>query len=458
MNLHKGQSKKKKSKKKKSKKNGGSDKLNHIFEKFSKGYKCFDKYKKLYIRDMGKKNEPILMFNDIKDELPYQENMSKLNMGLHIGQRKLLLSEVQFLTKTNVQYCIYAGSAPGNKTHFLSKLFPDIKFILIDPNIFNLVLADIPNNTKITHRKQKHADITHIYYEFPTESNTYLNNKKMKDMTGKDTTKLVNFIKNSDYKIFIIEDYMNLEISTILSKLGKTTFISDIRSSIEGTVSDFDIIWNTSMVYNWINTLQPELSMVKFRIPYYEDKSDFNKYKDIYKDDFKISKQFGTDFIANYKNNVFKMSKCDLYLQAWKGPTSTEMRGYITKKNINNIVKYEVSQVENKLFYYNKILRMCYHTNKNANKSLHFCNCNDCAIENTIWTDYMKKYKSQHDLEHYIKITNIVTHRPLSKVHDINVYDIIDEDKLEQMSNVNNKSTMYTNKGTQRGNKGNIYD
>ena len=450
----------KKSNKKSNKKSkkGGSDELDIILDNLSLGYGHINLYKKLFRQDMVKKHSPTMLFNDIKKQLPYQSKMSNTNMGLHIGQRKLLLTEVQFLTNySDIKYCIYVGSAPGNKTHFLSQLFPDIKFILIDPNKFDLVLADIPNNSKITHRHQPNKDIIHIYYEYPTKSDIYLNNKKMNDLNTTEEGKLTDFIKNSTHKIFIIEDYMNMKISNMLKTLGNTSFISDVRSSIEGVPNDFDIIWNTSMVYNWINVLQPEITMVKFRIPYYNEISDFNKYKDMYKDDFDISKKYGTDFINDYKTRKFKMSKCTLYIQPWKGYQSAEMRGYITKKDINNVIEYSIKDIENKLFYYNKILRMCYHTNINADKELHFCNCNDCAIENVIWDNYIKTFNTDNPVSHYINITNVITNRTLRNVHDINVYDIIDANKLEQMTKKTNKSTFYQNKTSQRGNKGNVY-
>lgn len=450
-------SKKKPNKRSKTPINDGNE-LQNIFKKLSPDYVEFDKYEKLFIRDMSIKHAPIILYDDIKECLLYQPNTSKTNMGLHIGQRKLLLSEVQFLTKNHIKYCIYAGSAPGHKTHFLSILFPEIKFILIDPNIFNLVIADIPNNSKITHRTHKHDDIIHIFHEYPTGSNIYLNNKNPNAYTKKENADLITFIKNSNHKIFIIEDYMNAKLADLLSNLGKNTFISDIRSGVTGVPNDFDIIWNTSMVYNWINVLKPEYTMVKFRIPYYNKKENLEDWKHVYKDDFVISKKFGTDFLLDYKKHQFKMSKCDLYLQAWKGPTSTEMRGYISKKNINNIVNYNVKTIENKLFYYNKINRICYHKNTNANKILHFCNCNDCAIENTIWVEYIKKFKCKNNIKYYINMTNNITHRPLSKVHNINTYDIIDTAKLKEMSNTENKSTTYKTNVDQKGNKGNIYD
>ena len=91
--------------------------------------------------------------------------------GLHLGQRKLLLSEIEFLTlavsgrlfaptatpaatpaaaaATSVSggdfhLMIYAGAAPGNHTPYLRSLFADdVAYILIDPAPFDRHLLDI---------------------------------------------------------------------------------------------------------------------------------------------------------------------------------------------------------------------------------------------------------------------------------------------------------------------------
>jgi hypothetical protein len=58
----------------------------------------------------------------------------------HWGQRKLLLSEIEFLTLSlpanHDATVIYAGAAPGTHMGILCELFPDAKFILIDPAPF----------------------------------------------------------------------------------------------------------------------------------------------------------------------------------------------------------------------------------------------------------------------------------------------------------------------------------
>lgn len=63
--------------------------------------------------------------------------------GLHFGQRKLLLSEIEFLSHvvpspaSTPSLCVYAGAANGSHLPLLFQLFPSIKWILIDPAPFS---------------------------------------------------------------------------------------------------------------------------------------------------------------------------------------------------------------------------------------------------------------------------------------------------------------------------------
>ncbi|CAF1079311.1 unnamed protein product [Rotaria sordida] len=55
------------------------------------------------------------------------------------GQRKLLLSEIEFLTSyatDDNSLVIYAGAAPGAHLDYLSSLFPELEFVLIDIKTF----------------------------------------------------------------------------------------------------------------------------------------------------------------------------------------------------------------------------------------------------------------------------------------------------------------------------------
>ena len=420
-----------------------------IFNSLFKGYSNKKKVVKEIKSTFNKTFVPIIKMSQIKKTLPYEYCKDSKSFGLHIGQRKLLLGEVQFLTYNKQPYCIYPGAAPGHKTHFLSLLFPDIKFILIDPNIFEIVLT----NKNISFRKEKHPDIVMLYNHYPTQSNTYDKNKNIEEMNDKEVDKLIEFINNTNYKIYIIENYMTQKLSEILKKLGKCSFIEDIRSNVTLKAPvDFDIVWNRSMVHNWISVLKPEVSMVKFRIPYFNAKENLNDYP-FSKDDFELSKSFGVDFVADYDNGEFKMSKSELYLQTWGGENTSEMRGWIYKKNINKIIAYKLKTIEGKLFYYNKVLRVTYHTNPYTIKSLHLCNCNDCCIETKIWMEYIDVTKSKNTLSYFIKLADTLTSRPLKNKHNNVIYEPLTQDYFIKLVNNKNNSTEY--KGQERrGNKG----
>lgn len=90
-----------------------------------------------------------------KKELVYLPRGQRPLTTLHLGQLKLFLSTFQFLLKyappnkeVNV---VYPGSAPGYNIEFLTKLFPQCKWYLFDPNSFCKTLE---NNSNIVCSKQ----------------------------------------------------------------------------------------------------------------------------------------------------------------------------------------------------------------------------------------------------------------------------------------------------------------
>jgi len=369
-----------------------------------------DDYYNFLIQDIKKSYNPIITLDDIPRRLTYIDNCQYIKPQVHIGQRKLFLSELQFLSKnTTIKYCIYAGSAPGHKTHYLSSLFPHIKFILIDPNRFDIKLDDLSS-----HRRKVHPDIIHMYYGYKTDSNKYKMNKKCSEMNVSEKKTYINFIKKSNHKLFVIEDYMADNYANMFKEL-QHVFISDIRSneSNNNYPTDFDIYWNSSMMFNWISILQPENSMLKFR-PLYLQKIEYKET-----DEFITSLKFGIDFKEDIRKKIFHMPKSTLYVQAWAGKSSSELRMWIKKEDIFKIVEYNCDEIGDKMFYFNTINRgLCYHKNENVSRSLHFCNCNDCALENAIWSEYTDEspYK-------YIKKLDKITFRPLSKLHNNVLYE-----------------------------------
>jgi len=418
-----------------------------LLERFYK-YENKELYLFLLKNTVGKKYEPFVTIDDIPLPLiPYKSGSDLPLFGEHIGQRKLFLSEMQFLIecynkledKKKTLYVCYAGSAPTNKGLLLSSLFPNVKFILVDPNIFELLDME----TSISHRIKNQDSIIHIYYNINNgimKSDIYKSNKVIFDYDKKEKEDLLKFIEESKKKIFIIEDFMNNELAEMFSKLPNIYFISDIRSNMTNTTEgsedyplDVDIIWNSSMCYNWINLLKPRLAQLKFRTPF---KNEYEKNiqvlnkalneNKVIKNDFEMSKSFGIDFVEDYKkDNIFNMSKGTVYLQTWCGITSSETRLVIEQKNINNIKNYPIDEYENKFFTYRVYRKLCYHKNKNSNKKLNFCHCNDCSIENKIYEDYKRYINKKSDIFNVFNILNKVTRRSLNKAHNYTLFEVL---------------------------------
>jgi hypothetical protein len=373
-----------------------------------------DKYKKDFVKLFNKikSSSPVITFDQIKHTLPYTPKCV-FPPGDHIGQRKLLMSEIQFLTnyKGKSKFVVYAGAAPGHKTHYLSLLFPEYTFILVDPNKFELFL---PSGK--THRQEVHPDITHISNKYPTQSNL----SKVKS-TG---SALCAFFKKKKYKIYIMEEFFTNKLAKQLKSLN-SIFISDIRTgdAKTGIPGDLHIIQNTSMMFNWIMLMQPDKSLLKFRSPYKseKDKDYFKKNYKKYKKDFTLSKKYGIDFVGDYEKGEFNFLNSVIYLQTWARVRSTETRlcvnSPLTKKP-KIVINYK--SYENSFHYYNTINRsFVYHVNKYASPEIGVGHCNDCAIECCIWESYIKKYKTKNTVHYYIKkIDKLLYPRTLKKVHN----------------------------------------
>ena len=143
-------------------------------------------------------------------------------MGLHLGQRKLLLTEVNFLTNYSdlSKNIIYIGAAPGHHIEFLSTLFPDHTFYLYDPRDFAIGKTD---------------------------------------------------------KILIFQKYFELND---VKDLDNFLLISDIRQEVNvNTMSQQEIcnivLEDMELQKGWVLNLKPEVSLLKFRIPLFCDTFEY---------------------------------------------------------------------------------------------------------------------------------------------------------------------------------------
>lgn len=156
----------------------------------------------------------------------YQRRKGQIKSVLHWGQRKLLMSEIEFLTNYGEagRIVLYAGAAPGHHINYLSTLFPEMKFVLVDPSPFAAVPTD---------------------------------------------------------RVTIIQDFFTDDLAEKYSGLG-VLFISDIRTASWQEMKEEDVesyVESDNVAQmRWHGILKPHRSMLKFRLPYVENHSSANTH------------------------------------------------------------------------------------------------------------------------------------------------------------------------------------
>jgi Poly A polymerase regulatory subunit len=420
-------------------------------------------YRELLEDAIGAK-KPILYLDDIPEKLPYQKFDDLVRQVHHIGQLKLFLTELQFLTDHLEKHdqkviLVYSGSSPSHKASHLSKMFPNLKIIMIDPYEHETYYPDGESQYQ-----KKHADET-IYFKCAPgnrfkHSERWINLFDGKKIVGpvkrtpdtikdagsaidraikeSNTDDWTDFIIKSDYKFYILEDFFTDETAEMFRTLSeqkeyKFLYASDIRSRMEEQSkfpSDLDIIWNSAMQYNWVRIMQPDAAMFKFRTPYF-DRRDFKKVmndsrNEPYRSVFDTARRNGINFIGDYKNRQFKYFDYDtVNIQSFAGQSSSESRLVASKSKTNGyerVKNFDYKDYEDRFFYYNRILRSYgFHEEHEElfDKELGFDACGDCGIAFQLFKNY------------YTKLTTEKKYMPLIKADIQALMNIIRRDFKE---------------------------
>jgi hypothetical protein len=220
----------------------------------------------------------------------------------------------------------------------------------------------------------------------------------------------------------IIEDYFTDNMALFCKQLPNIIFACDIRTNAydmmqintsgKKDITDLDICFNSAMMLSWVNIMQPRLTMLKFRPPYYmsKEKAIFNKYcdTDIYKYYFdKVKHQI--DFVADYQTKKFNYIIGDEILQAYAGTTSGETRLIFNELKFGLI---DHLKREGNLFYYNQIRRQYGYHNTYTDPISGVDNCGDCALAQKIISMYSDKYQIDSNIS--LKYIMSILHRPLN--------------------------------------------
>ena len=239
----------------------------------------------------------------------YDDNALDHQSKCHWGQKKLLLSEIQFFTricktlntKSLKDYAVvYVGAAAGHHMPILYNLFPDLIWLLYDPAPFSKEIIKHPTKDKSVF----------VYNMFFTD----------------DTLDHVR--KNSQGR--------------------KILFISDIR--VEN--KEEDIIKDMRNQAFWGTELNSPFMLLKFRLPY-EELDTIPKSNVQYNLNEKLF--INPDFKTT-KNMLYL--KGDIYLQIFPPPYSGELRLYVEQKNGKyEFAEYDYLDIENKLVFFNSYIR-----------------------------------------------------------------------------------------------------
>ena len=348
-------------------------------------------------------SEATQYFSQIEQSLKYVYGKKMMRPTVHLGQLKLFLSELEFVTHclrqhTDPALFVYAGSAPSNKIMILCDMFPNIKLLLVDPNDHNVMTSQ----EQIVYLKTHSAGTT--YGISNREYNVYVGGavkraqrRAITDLTRDVAEPDLDFIKTSKYRVYIFEGYMTEAIADQF-KDTPCYFISDIRTNTESDLpKDVDILWNSAQQFVWLNKMKPIKCMLKFRVPYglqtYEElEKSSHKFAEI-----KQARDMGLDLVEDYKNHIFRYIKSEtIFLQAFAGSSSTESR--LISSVYNELQEYPIQEYDDRFYYLNNISRMLtFHEHNMINKSMNIDGCNDCALMAKIYADYNTKYNLNID-------------------------------------------------------------
>ena len=380
-----------------------------------------ENHKKVIELFEGKSLKPIYTYDELP-KLKFQSTDTNYKFACHSGQRKLLLTEIEFLTYVgpkipDLKLVIYAGSAPCEHVSVLLSLFPNLKFLFIDPNYhgiiekYKYVYQNLESISKDNHKKfvndiekkdknryfgrrfqhakgllgvdfidpsLKNVDVLKSKAEFIDKKNTITNKEIMKNHQAfktKGHKTLIKSLLDDDTRIYIIQDYMSKDLSILIAESLKlagypsNVFISDIRTNMfnpDGPL-DIDIIWNDALQMIFLKTIRPDYSMLKYHPPLHYDTDnsvEMHSNSEIIKGDLDyVKKEYGADPVGEYSNGKYPYLPCEtIFLQAWATTSGTESRLIISKKNLDEpLVNYDYLEWLDKYYYFRRMRGLAYY-------------------------------------------------------------------------------------------------
>lgn len=293
-------------------------------------------------------------FRTLPNNYPHltYSNTDYSSLSCHWGQRKLMYSEIEYLTilanyiSKDKSLIVYIGAATGEHMDYYKILFPDIEMILYDPNPFKL-----------------------------------------------DKTNKMFIIKNEFFTDESIKEILSI------AKERNIIFISDIRSQTDDEWEE--LVWeNMIKQQEWGIKLNAKYMLLKFRLPFQNDKKSENySYNlDKIKDVININSK-------NKETNKLLYLSGKIIFQIYAPNRSTETRLFIQKRNDKyDLEYYNNKDYEEQMNYFNQIDRLKNYKYKQSNELqnhiLGYTNTYDNTGEYYIIYKYLKYFKHETDNIH----------------------------------------------------------
>jgi cap2 methyltransferase len=164
---------------------------------------------------------------------PYRRRADEEKTAIHWGQRKLLMSEIEFLLlsmppKRKKCVVVYAGAAPGTHVRILADLFPSHLFVLVDPAPFTV-------------RPEKGRIVIH---------QCMFTDELAKGMRAE--------LEPKKHHLLFISDVRSCDLDLHSEQVYNERINADMQSQAQ-----------------WHKLLLPFKSMLKFRLPYAPGKTEY---------------------------------------------------------------------------------------------------------------------------------------------------------------------------------------
>ena len=347
-----------------------------------------------------------------------------MKKSLHWGQRKLLLSEMDFFNraahdmgvdkfKSNPISVLYPGSAHGDHLMILMELYPNIILYLWDPAKYNpvLYLAEFMRRKLPLPRHTSYEKTMATKYTNRLFINMELTNEEFIQYHHNSTNCLIpdNYITQHGFFLPKSIKYF-LEHRVKHNDTSKILFVSDIRMYTNSEITTFinankPIEINNPVVSYFLNNL-PRLDHIRDmdiqKKWFLDSKSDYGLFK------FKLALPKTSQHPAYYE-----YLDGDIIIQSW-GPANTSETRLFVKPNRQPAAYYNINRYRGMLQFFNHQIRN--HTL--SRYALRKLNINLDTTMSELWADFLPQDKIGADalLETYILCDYLRLHKAINLI------------------------------------------